>query len=117
MSKLKVMNFINWQGWQGCYYVIALFWIFLISIIAWDMIYVFLNNGYPPLGLPIGSECCGWSYKSVQNHTIYGLIIISSHLICHVTIVKLLEKYSFKFFASFALITLIMKVDGFFTAV
>lgn len=91
--KEKLRKIENWKGWRWlCYFIIS-YLLLLVMLIMWDTLYVVINNGYPPLGLPIGSECCGWSYKSVKNHTIFGIIEIFYYLVCIVIIRKLPRQY------------------------
>ena len=93
--KEKFRKTEDWKGWKWGYYFIISYLLLLFVLVIWDTLYVVINNGYPPLGLPIGSECCGWSYKSVENHTIFGIAEISYYLLC-IIIIRKLPKYCHK---------------------
>lgn len=87
----------DWKGWRfACYLEIALTLIILFMI-TWDIVYVIINRGYPPSGFPIGSDCCGWSYKTVQNHTIYGVINLFFYSSSLVFLRKSSIKHIYKF--------------------
>jgi len=111
--KEKFKKFENWNGWKWCYSFSVFCILFLSVIILWDTIYVIINDGYPPFGLPIGAECCGWSYKTVKNHTIYGIGSAVTYLVSLGFVARRFVKYSHKFITTLVLMELFFLIQNF----
>jgi hypothetical protein len=70
--KSSLQRIFDWDGWRWVCYLSKIVMAVYVLLIICDMFSARYHPNYP-----IGSECCGWSYKTLKNKIIWSLFDIS----------------------------------------